>query len=130
MQESPGRASGVRGKARRLGFAWAEAFRLRYELFSLEAKEQRGLWIGLLVQALVVSFCGFMAFLCANVLLLIALWDERVIVCSILAGVYFLVALVLGFWLRHRIVNFPAPFAATASELRRDAETLLRQRSL
>lgn len=130
MHDSSGRAYGIRGKARRLGYAWAEAFRLRYELFSLEAKEQRGLWIGLLLQTLVVAFCGFMAFLCANVLLLIAFWDDRMVVCSILAGAYFLIALILGIWLRIRIRRFPAPFSATANELRRDAETLLRRRSV
>lgn len=112
------------GRLRRIGAAFAEALQLRYELVSLELREERSRLVGLLFQAVATALAFFMGFLCLNGLLLMWLWEERVVVAAAMAGFYLFVALVLFAMLRHRLRNQPTPFAGTIEELRKDAVAL------
>ncbi len=120
----PRRGHRLSDRARRLAYAWGEALQLRYELFSFEAQEQKSRLVSMIVQALIAAFCGFMAFLLLNMVLLMRFWEHRVLLCAVLAGVYLLACLILGLWLRRRFRKMPPPFEATVGELRKDLQTL------
>lgn len=104
--------------------AVADLLFLRYELFGLEAREEKSRVVGLLVSALIACFAGFMAFLCLNMFLIVNFWEERVLLCGILAGIYTLLAIGLALYVRRRLRKDPPPFEATINELRKDVTTL------
>lgn len=112
--------NGFTGQARRVSGAVADLLFLRYELFGLEAREEKSRVVGLLVSTIIACFAGFMAFLCLNVFLIVRFWEDRMVLCGALAVAYALLAIGLWFYVRRRLHKDPPPFAATIEELRKD----------
>lgn len=100
--------------------------RTRFELLTLEAAEQKAN-----VMALLGLAFGALVFLTLSLLVFTAtvavyFWptEDRYLALAILAFIYFVIGVGLVLAARSRLVNGPAPFAATLDELRRDVELL------
>ena len=115
---------GVTRRLRRLGAAFVEAVQLRYELVSMELRDERSRLVGLVLWSVVTALAGFMAFLWLNIYLLLRFWEQRTLLAGALILVYGVVALILALALRSKLRNQPTPFAATVDELRKDVLTL------
>ena len=70
------------------------------------------------MNVLVLLFAGLLSL---NVVLVMAFWEQRLLVSLILAVVYLGGAIGLGLAANSRIRNAPQPFASTLDELRKDA---------
>ena len=102
--------------------------RTRFELFALEAAEQKSnvlVLLGLALGALVFLLLALLVFT-ATVAVYFWPTEDRYVALAILAFVYFAIGLGLVVAVRSRLVNRPAPFAATLDELRRDIELVER----
>lgn len=111
-------------RLRRIGAALVEALQLRYELASVEMREERGRLVGLLFQAVSTALLFCMAFLFLNLVLLLTWWEYRVAIALALGGLYLVGAIVLAFVLRYRLRHQSPPFAGTVEELRKDVAAL------
>ena len=113
--------TGLGKRGRRMASAIGELAQLRFELFQLEAREERARVVRLVVESIVATFAGFAAFICLNVLMLI-LSNERQRV-QILVGLivfYGLLALWAALSLRRRLKSSSSPFSTTVEEFKRD----------
>jgi uncharacterized membrane protein YqjE len=86
----------------------------RYDLAALEVEEQAHYGVQLVLSALF-----FLA-----MLILVIFWDERVLVLSIILGVYVLGAVVFGFIVSGLLVHRPKFLEQTLLELRKDVDGL------
>lgn len=102
--------------------------RTRFELFMLEAAEQKANVLALLGMALGALLFLTLALLVFTATVALYFWptEDRYLALAILALVYLVIGAGLLLALRHRLVNGPAPFAATLDELRRDIELVER----
>lgn len=115
---------GVTRRLRRLGAAFVEAVQLRYELVSMELRDERSRLVGLVLWSVVTALAGFMAFLWLNIYLLLRFWEQRTMLAGALILIYGVVAVILALALRYKLRHQPTPFAATVDELRKDVLTL------
>lgn len=102
--------------------------RTRFELLTLEAAEQKANVLVLLGLAFGALFCLMLALLVFTATVVVYFWptEDRYVALGVLAFVYFAIGLGLLVAARSRLVNGPAPFAATLDELRRDIELVER----
>lgn len=102
--------------------------RTRFELFALEAAEQKANVLALLGMAFGALLFLTLALLVFTGTVAVYFWptEERYLALAVLALVYLLIGLGLLWAVRNRLVNGPAPFAATLDELRRDIELVER----
>ena len=77
-----------------------------------------------LVAVLVAAVLLLAGLASAHVLLVLVFWEQRVLVATLVTGVYLGVGVVVALLARSRLRNAPQPFATTLEELRRDAEEL------
>ncbi len=105
-----------------LGNRLLEALETRFELFGFELSEERDRMLATLVAALVAVVFLFAGLLSLNIVLVLAFWEQRLLVCVVLAVAYLGVGVGLGLAARSRVRNAAPPFAATLDELRKDAE--------
>lgn len=101
--------------------------RTRFELFALEAAEQKAnvlILLGLVFGALL---CLALSLLVFTATVAVYFWptEDRYVALAILAGVYLLIGAGLLLAARSKLKG-PAPFAATLDELRRDVELVNR----
>jgi len=106
-----------------LGNRLLEALETRFELFGFELGEERDRLLATIVAALVAVVFLFAGLLSLNIVLVLAFWEQRVVVSVIMAVVYLGLGIGLGLTARSRVRNAPQPFTSTLDELRRDAET-------
>jgi len=102
--------------------------RTRFELFTLEAAEQKSRalsLLGMVFGGLVLLTLSVLVF---TVTIAVYFWptEDRYVALAILAFIYFAFGLGLLVAVRSRLVNGPPPFAATLDELRRDIELVER----
>ena len=96
----------------------------RLELFANEVEAQKLKVLRMLLLAQAMMFCAGVGLLLAVALVALLLWDQRLLVVAVFAGV-FLVAAALFYRALMRIVYAPEPaFAATLAELREDMRQL------
>ncbi len=102
--------------------------RTRFELFLLEASEQKANALALLGMAFGALLFLTLALLVSTVTIAVYFWptENRYVALAVLAFVYFIIGVGLLVAVRSRLVNGPAPFAATIDELRRDMELVER----
>ena len=107
-----------------LAATFLSILRTRFELFALEAAEQKSNILVLLGMAFGALLFLILAVLVFTVLIAVYFWptEDRYVALAILAFIYFAVGLGLLVAVRSRLVNGPTPFAATLDELRRDIE--------
>lgn len=100
----------------------------RFELFTLEAAEQKSRLLVLAGMAAAALLCLVLAVLVFTVTVAVYFWptEDRYVALSILAFLYFAIGVGLLVAIRSRLVNGPPPFAATLDELRRDIELVNR----
>lgn len=101
--------------------------RTRFELFALEAAEQKAnvlVLLGLAFGALIFLALALLVFT-ATVAVYFWPTEDRYVALAILAGVYLLIGAGLVLAARSRL-NGSTPFAATLDELRRDVELVNR----
>lgn len=111
-----------------LAATFVSILRTRFELFMLEAAEQRSnlfLIVGLALGGLIFLVLALLVF---TVTIAVYFWptEDRYIALGILAFIYFVIGVGLLVAMRSRMVNGPSPFAATLEELRRDVELMER----
>jgi uncharacterized membrane protein YqjE len=114
---------GRRGPFRSLGRIWSwtvEGALDRVDLFTLELKEERIRFVGVLLAGVLVSLFGFMTFLLLNATILALAWEHRVVVLLSMLGAYSLLTLGLALALWYRVRHGAPPFASTLEELRKD----------
>ncbi len=105
-----------------LGNRFLEALETRFELFGFELGEERDRLLATIVAALVAVVFLFAGLLSLNVVLVMAFWEQRLLVSLIMAVVYLALGIGLGLTARSRVRNAPQPFTSTLEELRKDAE--------
>lgn len=96
--------------------------RTRFELFALEAAEQKANVLTLLGLAFGALIFLTLALLVFTGTVAVYFWptEDRYVALGVLAFLYFAIGLGLLVAVRSRLVHGPAPFAATLDELRRD----------
>ena len=104
-----------------LGNRLLEAVETRVDLFGFELAEERDRMLVTIVAALVAVVLLFAGLLSLNVVLVMAFWEQRLLVSVILAVVYLGGALGLGLMAANRMSNAQQPFESTLEELRKDA---------
>ncbi len=105
-----------------LGNRLLEALETRFDLFGFELGEERDRLLATIIAALVAVVFLFAGLLSLNVVLVLAFWEQRLLVSVIMAVVYLGLGAGLGLTARSRIRNAPQPFTSTLDELRKDAE--------
>ena len=109
-----------------LGRVWAtiiEGVEHRFDLFAIELKEEHTRQARVLLTLQLAALAIFMAFLSLNALLIVAFWQNRVVVVAAIL-VFYTAAGVLLLWRTFAgIRESPPPFEASIGELRKDYET-------
>lgn len=102
--------------------------RTRFELFTLEAAEQKANVLALLGMAFGALVFLILALLVFTGTVALYFWptEDRYLALALLALIYLLIGVGLLLAVRSRLVNGPAPFSATLEELRRDIDLLER----
>lgn len=102
--------------------------RTRFELFTLEAEEQKANVLAMLLLALGALIFLTLALLVFTTTVALYFWptEDRYLALGILAFIYFALGLGLLVAVRSRLSNGPAPFSATLEELKRDIELVER----
>lgn len=111
-----------------LAATFLSILRTRFELFLLEASEQKANVLALLGLAFGALIFLTLALLVFTVTVAVYFWptEDRYVALAILAFIYFVIGIGLLVAVRSRLVNGPPPFAATIEELRRDMELVER----
>lgn len=99
---------------------------MRVELLSIEVQEEKARVVKLAMSAAVVSALLIVSLVMAAILILAIYWDTpyRVTAAIWLFGVFGVLTVGGGFYLSSQLQQSSTLFATSASELRRDAETL------
>jgi len=107
-----------------LAATFLSILRTRFELFALEAAEQKSNVLALLGMAFGALIFLTLALLVFTGTVAVYFWptEDRYLALAILAFIYFAVGIGLLVAVRSKLVNGPTPFAATLDELRRDIE--------
>jgi len=102
--------------------------RTRFELFALEAAEQKANVLALLGLAFGALIFLTLALLVFTGTVAVYFWptEDRYVALGVLAFLYFAIGLGMLIAVRSRLVNGPAPFSSTLDELRRDIELVER----
>lgn len=118
----------LRQAAGGLAATFLSILRTRFELFLLEASEQKANVLALLGLAFGALIFLTLALLVFTVTVAVYFWptEDRYVALAILAFIYFVIGIGLLVAVRSRLVNGPPPFAATIEELRRDMELVER----
>jgi uncharacterized membrane protein YqjE len=96
----------------------------RYDLAALELEEQAYYGIQLALAALAALFCVAAALFFLAFLILVIFWDQRVLVLSIILGVYGLGVVVFGLITGSLLARRPKLLEQTLIELRKDVDGL------
>jgi uncharacterized membrane protein YqjE len=97
----------------------------RVELLSTELHEEVGRVALLLLWGAMALFFVFLAIAFLALVILIAFWDDRrLLVATLMAGLFLVLAVVAGFKARYQIAAKPRPFDASLNELAKDREAL------
>jgi uncharacterized membrane protein YqjE len=100
-----------------------EGFEHRFDLFAIELKESNERHARLLLSLQVGALALFMAFLSLNALLIVAFWENRVLVVAGIS-IFYAAAGVALLWRTLAKIRLAAPpFEATVGELRKDYES-------
>ena len=99
-------------------------FCTRYELAAVEVEEQVHYGTRLAVSSLAALLCAGTSLFFLALLILVIFWDERVLVLSIILGVYVLGAVVFGLVAAGLLARRPKFLEQTLLELRRDVDGL------
>jgi len=128
MQQSSGRpdsALGLLDSAKALLGTLIGIIHNRLELVSTELQEEIGRVALLLLWGAVALFFLFLAIASFAVLILIAFWDDhRLLVATLLALSFLVLALIAGAASWSLITAKPRPFASSLHELAKDREQL------
>jgi uncharacterized membrane protein YqjE len=114
---------GATRTASRIGSRLLDSLHHRLELFGIELTEEKERLLVALVGAIVAATSIFVGFLSLNALLAFLFWEQRVPLFAGLTLLYLGGGILLALVTKSRVVNGPAPFAATMEELQRDAKT-------
>ena len=109
-----------------LGRVWGtfvEGIEYRFDLFTVELQEESMRRARHLLALQLASFAIFLAFLSLNALLIVAFWENRIVVVAAMLGFYAVAGLLLAWRTFASIANAPPPFGATIGELRKDYES-------
>ncbi len=122
-------ASGTEGfltHIRQLGASLIGHVAMRVELLSIEVQEEKARVVKLAMSAAVVSALLIVSLVMAAILILAIYWDTpyRVNAALSLFGVFGVLTIGGSFFLLAQLKQSSTLFATSASELRRDAETL------
>jgi uncharacterized membrane protein YqjE len=99
-----------------------EALQTRLELLGFELGEERNRVLGTIAAILLAGVFFSVGLLLLNFVLIIAFWEQRLLVSALVAGAYLVVGAVLALVARNRVVNADPPFEATVAELKKDAD--------
>jgi uncharacterized membrane protein YqjE len=125
MEAGSGRRSSFGITLKRVSASLLQGFEDRLHLFALELQEEKRRTTRLLLAGLLAALAAFSAFLCLNLILLLAFWDTyRLPVASGLFVFYLVAALALALFVRRRMRRTTPPFSATLEELRKDRAAL------
>lgn len=107
-----------------LAATFLSILRTRFELFALEAAEQKSkvlVLLGMVFGALVFLTLAVLVF---TAMVAVYFWptEDRYLALAVLAGLYLVIGVGLLLVVRSRLVNDSMPFSATLDELRRDIE--------
>jgi uncharacterized membrane protein YqjE len=118
---SPGLLASLRG----LATTGVALIRTRLELLKVEAQEEAGRWIGLLLWAVVAVIAGVLGLAFLGVFLTVLLWDShRVLALGIFTALFLVTAGVAGAVALRLLRQGSRLFAASLAELRRDEAAL------
>jgi len=121
----PGPGSGLFDSAKALLATLVAIVHNRLELLSTELQEEVGRVALLLLWGAVALFFVFLAVTSLALVILIAFWDDhRLLVATLLAISFLVLALVAALAARYQIAAKPRPFDSSLNELAKDREEL------
>jgi uncharacterized membrane protein YqjE len=121
----PGSGLGLFDSAKALLATLIAIVHNRLELLSAELQEELGRVALLLIWGAVALFFVFLAIAFLALVILVAFWDDhRLLVATLLALSFLVLALVAGFAARNQVAAKPRPFDASLNELAKDREEL------
>lgn len=124
MTEGPPEA-GLFASLKRMLATLLEIGSTRLELVSVEIQEQIEYAAGVLLWGVTAIFFGSLTVLLLALTIVIAFWDgHRLLAAGLVTAAFALIAAAAAFVVRTRIARRPRFLAATAGELKRDAEAL------
>lgn len=118
----------LRQAAGGLAATFISILRTRFELFALEAAEQKANILAVLGMAFGAMLFLSMALLVFTCTVAVYFWptEDRYLALAILAFAYFVIGVGLAVAVRSRLTKGGTPFSATLDELRRDIELIER----
>jgi uncharacterized membrane protein YqjE len=121
---------GIRASFIGVGSSFVGLLKTRLELLLVEAAEEKSRLLRVLGMAFAALLFLTLAVLVFSILVAVYFWptEQRYAALGALAAVYGVLGVGLLAMVRHNLVNEPIPFAATLSELGRDAGLLDRVR--
>ena len=96
----------------------------RYDLAALEVEEQAHYGVRLILSGLAALLCAGTSLFFLAMLILVIFWNERVLVLSIILGVYGLGTIVFGLIASGLLAHRPKFLEQTLIELRKDVDGL------
>jgi uncharacterized membrane protein YqjE len=96
----------------------------RFELAGVELEEQAIFGARLALSGIAAVLCAATAFFFLMLLIVAIFWDEKVLVLSIILGVYVLGAIIFAAIAKSMAANRPKLMAQTLAEIRKDVDAL------
>jgi uncharacterized membrane protein YqjE len=116
---------GISGALSRLAGSVIALLRTRIELATVEFSEERERTKDMLMLAVCTALLGLFALLFASLFVIVYFWDSnRLAAVGAVTVFYVVLAVAVYARMRQQLRHKPAPFAATLSELERDAAAL------
>jgi uncharacterized membrane protein YqjE len=126
MPDRPGEGQGrgLAARARQLLEVLVTMFQSRFELASLELREELVRWMGVVLLAAAAFFFGQLGLLLLT-LAFVALFPEHAaLALAVAAGLYLAATVICIVAVRQRLKDRPPPFADSVAELKKDREWL------
>lgn len=103
------------------------AVHTRLELLSTELEEEQFRLVSMLVLGMLALFCLGVGGALLVLLLVLAFWDERIVIVSVLAVLFVIGAVAAASAAARRFRTKPRLFSASLAELEKDEEALNRR---
>jgi uncharacterized membrane protein YqjE len=119
-----GQGGGLLARVRQLTGVFLAMFESRFELASLELREELVHWFSLAILAAMAFFLGQLGLLLLTCAMVALFPDHAALTLAIAGGLYLATAIACVLSLRQRLKERPPPFGDSVAELKKDREWL------
>jgi uncharacterized membrane protein YqjE len=108
-----------------LGATLVAMMRIRVQLVGIDLEEYSANLFHIAKLTLFMLFCFGMAVIFLAILIIVIFWDDhRILVLSILTGLFMLSGMLAGYYVKKQIKQKPSLFSASLAELMKDWQSL------